>query len=61
MIRSKVCPRCGASYSGYPAISRLDNKTEICPDCGETEAMEQYLFGNVPDWLGTKEDADVQS
>ena len=35
-----TCPRCGVSYRGVPAISRADNKTEICPDCGTREALE---------------------
>ena len=34
-----VCPRCGKSYRGYPALSREDNKTRICPDCGIREAL----------------------
>lgn len=39
----KVCPKCGQKYTGYPALSRKDNKTEICPDCGTEEAIEDYL------------------
>ena len=35
-----VCPQCGAEYQGHPAISRKDNKTPICPDCGTREALE---------------------
>lgn len=34
-----VCPLCGASYSQHPAISRVDNKTLICPDCGIRQAL----------------------
>lgn len=34
------CPLCGRKYAGYPAISRKDNETEICPDCGTKEALE---------------------
>ena len=57
-----LCARCKQSFDGYPAISRLDNKTEICPECGELEAMEQYMFGYVPNWLGIeKENENVQS
>lgn len=37
------CPRCGQRYSGYPALSRRDNKTEICPQCGVDEALEDWL------------------
>ena len=35
-----VCPVCGHSYCDPPAISRKDNKTEICPECGISEAIE---------------------
>ena len=33
------CPKCGKYYVGYPALSREDNKTEICPKCGVEEAL----------------------
>lgn len=36
----KICPRCRKAYHGYPAISRLDNETPICSDCGTREALE---------------------
>lgn len=35
-----TCPLCGQSYTGRPAISRADNKTSICPDCGTRQALE---------------------
>lgn len=35
-----VCPKCGQSYKGRPALSRNDGKTLICPDCGVREALE---------------------
>ena len=38
-IRFGVCPRCGQSYTGRPALSRADNETLICPDCGTREAL----------------------
>lgn len=38
-IRFGVCPRCGQSYIGRPALSRVDNETLICPDCGTREAL----------------------
>ena len=43
----KMCPRCGRPYSDYPAISRYDDKTEICPDCGVEEAMINYIGGTL--------------
>lgn len=42
MSDSRVCPKCGKKYDDYPAISREDNKTEICPNCGVEEAMVAY-------------------
>lgn len=37
------CPKCGKYYSGYPALSREDNKTKICPECGTKEAIRCFL------------------
>lgn len=35
-----ICPICGGEYSAPPALSRRDNKTHICPDCGTREALQ---------------------
>ena len=40
IARIAVCPRCGRGYYGAPALSRKDNETLICPDCGTREALE---------------------
>ena len=40
MMDERVCPVCGRSYTDVPAISRLDNATMICPDCGIRQALE---------------------
>nr|DAP22989.1 MAG TPA: 50S ribosomal subunit [Caudoviricetes sp.] len=40
VIRLSVCPRCGRSFCEPPALSRLDNETLICPDCGTREALD---------------------
>ena len=40
MTRAAVCPRCGKVYTDRPAISRVDDKTPICPDCGTRESLE---------------------
>ena len=40
ITRIKICPRCGKPYHDVPAISREDNETLICPDCGTREALE---------------------
>lgn len=37
------CPKCKKEIKGYPAISRKDNKTKICSDCGIREALEPLL------------------
>ena len=36
----RICPKCRKTYTGYPALSRYDNKTEICSACGTKEALE---------------------
>ena len=41
-----TCPRCGKDYDGYPALSRVDNATNICSACGTAEALED--FARVP-------------
>lgn len=42
-MKEKVCPICKQVYTGYPAISRKDNKTEICSSCGVAEALNDYF------------------
>lgn len=39
-LEERKCPRCGRKYTERPALSRLDNNTLICPDCGTREALE---------------------
>ena len=34
-----VCPICGREYVGHPALSRTDNETLICPECGQRQAL----------------------
>ena len=41
----KKCPKCNETYDKYPALSRVDDKTEICPLCGETEALTLVTAG----------------
>jgi histidinol-phosphate/aromatic aminotransferase/cobyric acid decarboxylase-like protein len=45
-----ICPRCGGliphdhAPGAYPgAISRWDNKTEVCSACGADEGIAQYV------------------
>lgn len=41
-FKYRICPRCGREIKGYPALSREDNKTEICSECGQEEALEAF-------------------
>lgn len=38
-----VCPRCHKEYTSHPALSRKDNKTRICSDCGTQEAIFDFI------------------
>ena len=40
-----VSPKCGQSYKGRPALSRNNEKTLICPDCGVREALTTLGVG----------------
>ena len=40
ITRMAVCPLCGRVYHGAPALSREDNETLICPDCGTRQALQ---------------------
>ena len=35
----RICPLCGNAYTEPPALSRADNETLICPDCGTRQAL----------------------
>ena len=50
-IQLRKCPKCEELYGGVPAVSREDNKTLICPDCGTREALES---------IGVKSDEQEQ-
>ena len=39
MKDTQTCPICGQEYTGAPALSRIDNQTQICPDCGTRQAL----------------------
>lgn len=41
----RVCPLCGKTYGEPPAISRTDNETPICPDCGTRQALASIGIG----------------
>lgn len=41
--KTRICPICGREYTDYPALSRRDNATEICPACGVDEALNDFF------------------
>ena len=43
MIIERTCPICKGRYTAAPALSRKDNSTYICPECGTREALD--IFG----------------
>lgn len=38
-----ICPKCNKKIFGYPAISRIDNHTKICSNCGIKEALQIFI------------------
>ena len=42
-VKTFVCPRCKEEWTGHPALSRVDNKTDICSPCGTTEGLDDYF------------------
>lgn len=38
-MEKRICPECGNVFIGHPALSRKDNKTLICQECGVRQAM----------------------
>lgn len=65
-----ICPRCNgyipndSQPGAYPgAISRVDNRTEICSECGSSEALEQFLAGRLTpmsEWAASKEYVEMR-
>ena len=41
--KPQICPSCKKPYFEFPALSRKDNETHICSDCGMAEAL-QYMY-----------------
>jgi len=54
--QDSLCPRCAMRILpfGHPgALSRVDNKTEICSECGQEEALLQWAghtLGGTETW-----------
>lgn len=42
MEKGKYCPICKEVYFNAPALSRVDNKTLICPSCGNIQAIDVF-------------------
>lgn len=40
MREKRMCPKCRRLYTEAPALSREDNETLICADCGILESLE---------------------
>ena len=41
----KICPKCGKEYPRLLAVSRTDNETMICDECGTMEALDSLPQG----------------
>ena len=53
-MKKETCPRCFEEMreKGLNALSRRDNETEICSDCGTAEALtdhihSHFIFGTI--------------
>ena len=55
VTRLSICPRRGKPFTEAPALSRLDNESLICPDCGTREALDS--IGVSPE----EQDAIIQT
>ena len=42
-----ICPICNTDYSEHSAISRINNFTETCPDCGMKEALVEFINSKI--------------
>jgi hypothetical protein len=40
----RICPRCGKPYAEVSAQSREDSSIDICPACGQAEALAAFAF-----------------
>jgi hypothetical protein len=60
MVVMEICPRCAANEIIEPrySTSRRDNRTRICPECGESEAIVDLLRSlgaDIPVYLEARE------
>lgn len=47
----KKCPKCNKEYDRLLAVSRRDNETMICDDCGTAEALDDFPFAECLEGL----------
>ena len=47
LLIGSECPQCKEHYFEFPALSRRDNETEICPTCGTLEALDDIVGAGV--------------
>lgn len=45
IVQIRICPLCGEAYGDHPAISRIDNETQICPQCGTRQSLDSIGIG----------------
>lgn len=43
--KAQICPRCGNVLTGWPAISKYDDRTKICGHCAGHEARLRARYG----------------
>lgn len=43
----KICPRCHRKFERLLALSRKDNETSICDECGIKEALEDLSTNHL--------------
>ena len=44
ILEIQRCPKCKKEFTEYSALSRKDNETEICPECGVKKAPEAFNY-----------------
>ena len=52
ILELQRCPKCKKEFTEHPALSREDNETEICPECGIREALQVFIK-NEPRQMGS--------
>ena len=47
MTSEMICPALGSTDMRFPALSRYDNETYVCPEAGEIEAGIPFMIFGV--------------